>query len=124
MTHATGGKDSKGHPVLKMKLPEGGGGFAIPVKSLGFAVKQPKIFSLPTIQQVDLPYDVLSEGWNESFGTLKLSPWIWKFFFEIYQGASGLVGFLNGGGSTGVTGEWMVCSPSSFSWQGLRLQLG
>ncbi len=72
-THATGGKDAKGCLVLKMKLPEGGGEvFAIPVKASGSAVKRQKIFSLPTLAQVDLPYDVLGEGWDETLMTLKL----------------------------------------------------
>jgi hypothetical protein len=105
-THATGGNDAKGHPVLKMKLPEGGGkAFAIPVKSLGFAVKRPKIFSLLNLPQVDMPYNVLPEGWDETLLTLKLSPQEWKFFFKIYQGASWLVGLLNGGGFTAANGE-------------------
>ena len=83
----------------------GGKAFAIPVKSLGSAVKWPKIFSLPTLPQVDLLYDILSEGWEDTLQTLKLSPWEWKFFSKIYQGARWLVGLLNGGGFTVAAGE-------------------
>jgi hypothetical protein len=105
-THATGGKDAKGCLVLKMKLPEGRGkAFAILVKSLGSAVKRPKIFFLLTLSQAGLPYGVLPEEWDETLLTLKLSPREWKFFFKIYQGASWLVGLLNGGGFTAAAGE-------------------
>ncbi len=46
-THVTGGRDSKGRPVIKMKLTEGRRrAFAITVKSLGSSVKRPKIYSL------------------------------------------------------------------------------
>jgi hypothetical protein len=105
-THATGGKDAKGRLVLKMKLPEGGGVvFAIPVKASGSAVKRPKIFSLPTLALEDLPYSVLAEGWDETLRTLKLCAREWKFFIEIYQGASWLLGLLNNGGKEEVAGE-------------------
>jgi hypothetical protein len=105
-THATGGKDVKGHLVLKMKLPEGGRKvFAIPVKTSRSAVKQPKIFSLPMLAQVDLPYNILAKGWDETLTTLKLCAREWKFFIEIYRGPSWLLGLLNGRGVTGVTGE-------------------
>jgi hypothetical protein len=92
LTHATGGKDAKMRPVLKMKLPaDGSKVYAIPVKSLGSGVKRPKIFSLPTLPFADLPYDVLTEGWDEALRTLKLRPRDWKFFIEVYRGASWLV---------------------------------
>ncbi len=64
-THVTGGTDAKGHLVVKMDLPQGGGKvFAIPVKTSGSGIKRPKIFSLPTLPQVDLSYKVLTEGWG------------------------------------------------------------
>jgi hypothetical protein len=85
MTNVMGGKDTKGHLVVKMDLPQGGGKvFAIPVKTLGSGVKRPKIFSLTTLPQVNLPYEVLTEGWNEALMTLKLHARDWKFFFEVY----------------------------------------
>ncbi len=105
-THATGGKDTKGHLVLKMKLPEGGGVvFAIPVKASGLAVKRPKIFSLPMLALKDLPYGVLAEGWDETLRTLNLCAWEWKFFIKIYQRASWLLGLLNDGGNEDVAKE-------------------
>lgn len=79
-------------PVLKMKLPaDGSKVYAIPVKSSGSGVKRPKIFSLTTLPLADLPYDVLTEGWDEALRTLKLRPRDWKFFIEVYRGASWLV---------------------------------
>ena len=102
-THATGGRDSRGCPVIKIKLPEGGRrSSAIPVKSLGSLVKQPKILSVPTLPLADLPYNILPEGWDEALITLKLTAWQWKFVFEIYRGASWLVGLLNVVGLTGA----------------------
>ena len=92
LTHATGGKDAKMRPVLKMKLPANGSKvYAIPVKSSGSGVKHPKIFSLTTLPLADVPYDVLTEGWDEALWTLKLHPRHWKFFIEVYRGASWLV---------------------------------
>jgi hypothetical protein len=73
MTHIMGGKDAKGCLVVKMDLPQGGGKvFAIPVKTSCSGVKQPMMFSLPTLPQVNLPYKVLTKGWDEALTTLKL----------------------------------------------------
>jgi hypothetical protein len=52
----------------------------IPVKSSGSTVKCPKIFSLPILPQVDLPYDIFVKGWDEALVTLKLCAIEWKFF--------------------------------------------
>jgi hypothetical protein len=54
---------------------------------------------------VDLPYNVLTKGWDETLTTLKLRAWEWKFFIEIYEGASWLLGLLNNGGNVDVAGE-------------------
>jgi hypothetical protein len=103
LTHTTGGKDAKLRPVLKMKLPANGSKvYAIPVKSSGSGVKRPKIFSLPTLPLADLPYNVLTEGWDEALRTLKHRPRDWKFFIEVYQGASWLVKLWLGTKSSAV----------------------
>jgi hypothetical protein len=71
-THKTGGKDAKRHQVLKIYLPGGGVKAAIPIQSLGSAVKCPKIFSLPILPQASLPYKVLSSDWDEALTSLEL----------------------------------------------------
>lgn len=101
-THETGGMDGKRRSVLKMDLPKHGGkAFVIPVKSSGSAVKRPKVFSRPILPQADLPYEVLTDGWDEALKNLKLRAREWKYFLEAYSGASWLVQ-LWGGGTKGA----------------------
>jgi hypothetical protein len=71
-THETGGKDSKRRNVLKISLPDQGEVFAIPVNATRSLVKRPKIFLIPILPQWDLPYDVLSRGWDKTLTTLCL----------------------------------------------------
>ena len=81
--------DGKRRNVLKMDLPkQGGKAFVIPVKSSGSAVKRPKVFSRPILSQADLPYETLTEGWDEALRNLKLRAREWKYFLEAYAGAS------------------------------------
>ena len=91
-THVTGGKDGKRRNVLKMDLPkQGGKAFVIPVKASGSSVKRPKVFSRPILPQAHLPYEILTEGWDETLKNLKLRVREWKYFLEAYGGASWVV---------------------------------
>ncbi len=102
-THETGGMDGKRRSVLKMDLPkQGGKAFVIPVKSSGSAVKRPKVFSRPILAQADLPYETLTQGWDESLQNLKLRAREWKYFLEAYPGASSIFR-LWGAGEKGST---------------------
>ena len=87
-----GGIDGKCCNVLKMDLPkQGDEDFVIPVQSSGSAVKRPKVFSRPILPQADLPYETLTEGWDEALRNLKLRAREWKYFLEAYAGASWIV---------------------------------
>jgi hypothetical protein len=85
--HELGGKDSKKKTVLKMDLPEQGGGYAISVKSSGSKVQRPKIFLLPTLCKVNPPYPKTIK-WDISLLAFKFKAREWKLFIEVYQGPS------------------------------------
>jgi hypothetical protein len=97
-THETGGMDGKRRNVLKMDLPkQGGKAFVIPVKSSGSAVKRPKVFSRPILSQADLPYETLTEGWDEALRNLKLRAREWNISSTLMQDQVGSCGCGAGG---------------------------
>ncbi len=97
-THETGEKDSKRRNVLKMALPDQGEVFAIPVNASRRLVKKPKIFLIPILPWVDLPYAIFNKGWDKMLTTLCLRAREWKYFLEDYPGEIWMVNsYLNRG---------------------------
>ena len=109
-THEFGGKDSLKRPVVKMAFPEAGEGFAILVKPSGSVVKRPKIFSLPILARVALPYPQTID-WDLPLTSFKFKAREWKFLIEEYKGVAWFASLWMGGHSITPPPALQIPSP-------------